>query len=226
MTASRPIKAVLFDLDGTLLDTAPDMAAALNRLLIEHDRTAMPYERLRPVVSHGARGLLEAGFGGDLDPRQLPALTQRFLELYAEALAVDTVPFDGAGEMLDAMESEGIAWGIVTNKPGWLTDRVLEGLGLSGRAGCVVAGDSLEQRKPHPAPLQHAARLLDKNPRNCIYVGDAERDVQAGRAAGMVTLVAAYGYIQEHESPQQWNADGTLTHLLELREWLTVAATD
>lgn len=223
MTIKRQIDAVLFDLDGTLLDTAPDMAAALNRLLLEQNRAELPFERLRPVVSHGSLGLLQAGFGDDLDPAQLPGLTQRFLDIYAEALAVDTAPFDGAIEVLDALEAAGIGWGIVTNKPGWLTHPVLEALDLLQRAGCVVSGDTLEQRKPHPAPLHHAASLLGRNPRNCIYVGDAERDIQAGRAAGMVTLIAAYGYIEAHESPEQWDADGTLAHLHELQEWLTVA---
>ncbi|MBT8137918.1 MAG: phosphoglycolate phosphatase [Gammaproteobacteria bacterium] len=223
MTARHQIDAVLFDLDGTLLDTAPDMAAALNRLLLEQDRAELPFERLRPVVSHGSLGLLRAGFGADLDPEQLPGLTQRFLEIYAGALAVNTTPFEGAAEVLDALENAGTPWGIVTNKPGWLTQPVLEALELQQRAGCVVSGDTLEQRKPHPAPLHHAAKLLGQDPRNCIYVGDAERDIQAGRAAGMVTLVASYGYIESHETPETWNADGSLSRLQDLKEWLTVA---
>jgi phosphoglycolate phosphatase len=220
---SRQIDAVLFDLDGTLLDTAPDMAAALNRLLVEQELCQVPFEDLRPVVSHGSRGLITAGFGADIDPDRLAELTERFLALYAEALAVDTVLFGGVPELLEAIEKRGLRWGIVTNKPKWLTDSVLEQLGLFASAGCVVSGDSLPQRKPHPAPLQHAAALLGTTPENCIYVGDAERDIEAGRAAGMLTLVASYGYIHADESPEDWRADGLLAHPLDLHGWLNSA---
>ena len=226
MTACRQIDAVLFDLDGTLLDTAPDMATALNRLLVEQERTALPYEQLRPVVSHGTTGLLTAGFGSEIEPDLWTHLSSRFLNLYAETLAVDTALFDGVGELLETIEAQGLRWGIVTNKPGWLTERVLEELGVFEQAGCVVSGDSLDQRKPHPAPLHHAAALLDTEPQKCIYVGDAERDIQAGRAAGMLTLVATYGYIQDHETPEDWNADGALSHPLELKRWLNGGSAD
>lgn len=223
MTQSRQIDAVLFDLDGTLLDTAPDMAAALNRLLVEQNQAQVPFERLRPVVSHGSLGLITVGFGADIDPERRAELTERFLALYAEALAVDTVLFNGVPELLTSIEQQGLRWGIVTNKPKWLTDSVLEQLGLFGGAGCIVSGDSLPQRKPHPAPLQHAAGLLGTPTENCIYVGDAERDIEAGRAAGMVTIVASYGYIHADESPESWQADGVVHHPLDLYPWLCSA---
>ncbi|NNF67193.1 MAG: phosphoglycolate phosphatase [Gammaproteobacteria bacterium] len=214
------ISAVLFDLDGTLLDTAPDMVAATNRLLVEENRSPMPFAALRPVVSHGSTGLVRAAFGDELGPERMQRLITRFLELYAQALAVNTVLFDGVAELLEQIEDRGLPWGIVTNKPQRLTERVLDELNLFANAGCVICGDSLEQRKPHPAPLQHAARLLKSRPETCIYVGDAERDIQAGRAAGMMTVVASYGYIQAHESPDTWQADGSLRHPLELQDWL------
>lgn len=224
MTDFLPIEAVLFDLDGTLLDTAPDMAAALNRLLAENEREAMPYDRLRPVVSHGAKGLLTAGFGPNLPPDDAADLTRRFLDLYAENIAVGTTLFDGMREVLYFIEARGLRWGIVTNKPGWLTDKVLEELDILPRPGCVIAGDTLPERKPHPAPLEHAADLLEICPTRCVYVGDAERDIQAGRAAGMRTLIAGYGYIEAHEVPHAWQADGRLDHPLDLNQWLDDAA--
>ncbi|MDH3647865.1 MAG: phosphoglycolate phosphatase [Gammaproteobacteria bacterium] len=226
MTEPRQIDAVLFDLDGTLLDTAPDMVAALNRLLIEQECEELPYEQLRPVVSHGSFGLLAAAFGAEIEPARLQELTARFLVLYSEALAVDTALFAGVSDLLNAIDDQGLPWGIVTNKPEWLTDRVLSQMGIFATAGCVVSGDSLAQRKPHPAPLRHAAGLLNSNPANCIYVGDAERDIQAGRAAGMLTLVATYGYIQDHESPEDWQADGSLQHPLDLQQWLPGASSN
>ena len=223
MTLQPEIRAVLFDLDGTLLDTAPDMAAALNRLLTELDRPALPYEALRPVVSHGARGLIDTGFGNDLDDNHRAELTERFLEIYAAALAVDTSPFDGVDEVIAHIEGAGLHWGIVTNKPGWLTRPLLAKMGFAGGAGCVISGDALEQRKPHPAPLYHAAQLLGTDPAHCIYVGDAERDIEAGRAAGMLTLIALYGYIQGDDTPHAWNAHGSLDHPTQLLQWLNGA---
>lgn len=220
MNTPRTIRAVLFDLDGTLLDTAPDMAAALNTLRVENGLPALPYDRLRPNVSHGAIGLVKAGFGIDLEPEHRDELIQRFLQLYADALAVNTVAFDGVTDTIDRIETRGLRWGIVTNKPGWLTEPLLTALQFGKNAGCVISGDALAERKPHPAPLHHAAGLLETDPADCIYVGDAERDIQAGRAAGMLTLVAAYGYIRHDDAPENWQADGTLEHVSQLVDWL------
>lgn len=220
MTFKRNIRAVLFDLDGTLLDTAPDMAAALNRVRVEHGLQPLPYSALRPVVSHGARGLVDTGFGAALSDAERAPLIERFLELYAEGLAIDTSLFDGVDELLELIEASGRRWGIVTNKPGWLTTPLLGALGIDTRPGCIISGDSLPRRKPHPDPLHHAARLLGTNPSECIYVGDAERDIQAGLAAGMLTLIADYGYIGADDSPEHWNADGRLSHPSDLLRWL------
>lgn len=207
--------AVLFDLDGTLLDTAPDMGAALNALRRECGQAPMPDELIRPRVSHGSTGLLDLGFP-DADVAEIERLRARFLDLYAGLLAVRTRPFDGIERVLLALESAGLRWGVVTNKPGWLTDPLLERLDLARRSACVVSGDTVAERKPHPLPLLHAARLLGLAARECVYVGDAERDIVAGRAAGMLTVVATYGYVDAREDTGAWGADHAVTHPLEL----------
>jgi phosphoglycolate phosphatase len=211
--------ALLLDLDGTLLDTAPDMGGALNRLRAEHGLPPLPAEVIRPVVSHGAMRLVALGFpeaSGDA----FETLRLRFLELYAANLAVGTRLFPGIEAVLDHLEARGLPWGIVTNKPGWLTDPLLAALGLDRRAACAVSGDTVAERKPHPLPLLHAARLVGVEPGRCVYVGDAERDIQAGRAAGMTTVVAAYGYIPADEDPRQWRPHGVVAAPDELLAWM------
>jgi len=207
--------AVLFDLDGTLLDTAPDMAAALNTLRRLEGLEPLPFAQIRPHVSHGAARLIKIGFECESGDR-FNALRLRFLDLYRADLAVGTRPFEGIDDLLDDLERRGIAWGVVTNKPGWLTDPLLSALGLYERAGCVVSGDTLPERKPHPMPLLHAAKLLATDPRRCTYIGDAERDIQAGRAAGMKTLVAGFGYLSAEDDPASWSADAILARPAEL----------
>ena len=219
MSTPQEIGAVLFDLDGTLLDTAVDMAAALNAVLSEEGREPLPFAEVRPEVSHGSTGLLRLGFG-QLEPATEQRLRERFLSLYAADLHSGTRLFEGMARVLAEIERRSIPWGVVTNKPGWLTEPLLDALEMTERAACVVSGDTLPERKPHPAPLHHAAALIGADPRECIYVGDAERDVQAGRAAGMRTIVAAYGYIPEREHPHRWGADASVEHPAELHEWL------
>jgi len=199
-------RALLLDLDGTLLDTAPDMAAALNALRAEQGEPALPFEAIRPQVSHGGAALVRLGFSG-ADPERHERLRLRFLELYSRALAPGTRLFDGFEAVLARLEAERIPWGIVTNKPGWLTRPLLEALGLGRRAACVVAGDTLAKRKPHPEPLWHAAALAGREPGECVYVGDAERDIIAGRAAGMRTVAVRYGYLAVGEDPAAWRPD-------------------
>jgi N-acetyl-D-muramate 6-phosphate phosphatase len=212
-------RAVLFDLDGTLLDTAPDMIAALNTLRTEQGRAPLPYALARTQVSHGSTGLLRLAFpefSGDPFER----LRQRFLDLYGARLAQDTALFEGCGTVLDTLAQQGIAWGIVTNKPAFLTGPLLAALGLAQRAACVVSGDTLAERKPHPAPLLHAAKLLSLPPTQCIYVGDAERDVQSARAAGMPVLLALYGYLGPDDRPDAWQPDAQIQSPLEILQWL------
>jgi len=217
---SSPASTVLFDLDGTLLDTAPDLAAALNATLQLNGRDALPFEYIRPVVSHGGRALIELGFGIDPQNPGFEPLRKQLLDLYEANIATHTSLFPGMAEVLEELERRGIRWGVVTNKPGWLTEPLLDALGLSSRASCVVSGDTLEERKPHPAPLLHACTLAGSQPADTMYVGDAERDIEAGRNAGMRTLVALFGYLMEHDRPEDWGADALIKQPADILEHL------
>ncbi|HEY2677007.1 MAG TPA: HAD-IA family hydrolase [Steroidobacteraceae bacterium] len=213
------LRAVLFDLDGTLLDTAPDMVGALNALRGELALSALPYESVRNAVSHGAARVVKIGFP-EADPASLEALQKRFLDIYRGALSRQTKLFAGMPEVLGQLDEWRIKSGIVTNKPAWLTEPLLEELGLRARFACVVSGDSLAQRKPHPLPLLHAAMIAQVSPGECVYVGDAERDVQAAHAAAMPALVANYGYLRPDEDSRTWGGDGYLNKPLDLLDWL------
>ena len=217
MTTHLPaLRTVLFDLDGTLLDTAPDLAHALNRVRVDQGRPPLPFDRIRPVVSHGGKALIELGFGPDDGSPARAGLHQRFLDIYRANLARETRPFPGMDQVLRGLLERGLNWGVVTNKPAWLTEPLLRELDLYEHAACVVSGDSLPQRKPHPAPMLHACRLAGSEAAQCLYVGDAERDIAAGRNAGMHTLVALFGYIQEQDRPEQWQADAMVEQPLEI----------
>jgi 2-phosphoglycolate phosphatase len=215
---TRPA-AFLFDLDGTLLDTAPDMIGALNRLLREEQQTEVTPGAARRHVSHGAARLVKIGFPA-ADGAEFERLRLRFLDLYAAGIAQQTSLFAGLADVLETLERERVPWGIVTNKPGWLTEPLLRQLALHERAACIVSGDTVAERKPHPLPLLHAAECLGIVPTACVYVGDAERDIQAGRAAGMRTIAAAYGYIGSDEDPQAWGPDAIVGSPLELLSWI------
>jgi 2-phosphoglycolate phosphatase len=216
-------RALLLDLDGTLLDTAPDMAAALNALRREHGREALAFDAVRPQVSHGGAALVRLGFAGETGA-EFERLRLRFLEIYSGALATHTRLFPGFADVLATLDSAGIPWGIVTNKPGWLTTPLLAALGLDRRVCCAVAGDTLAQRKPHPAPLLHAAALAGCAPEHCIYAGDAERDIIAGRAAGMRTVAVRFGYLAPGEDPAAWRPDGVAERPSDLLDWIDVVA--
>jgi phosphoglycolate phosphatase len=216
---SLPLRAILFDLDGTLLDTAPDMVGALNALRCEEGLEPLPYEAVRPSVSHGAARLVKSGFP-DAAPPSADALQKRFLQIYRGALSRETRLFPGMAEVLDSLARRRLKAGIVTNKPAWLTDPLLEELGLRARFDCVVSGDTLAECKPHPLPLLHAAQLAGTDPGECVYVGDAERDIQAAHAAGMPALVANYGYLRAGEDTLAWGADGYLERAADLLDWL------
>lgn len=208
--------AVFFDLDGTLADTAPDLAGTLHRLQTEHGMTPTPFETLRPQVSRGVRGMLGAGFGLTPDAPAYPALAGRFLALYAEALCVETRLFPGMAELLDSLEARGIPWGIVTNKAERFARPLVDALGLGSRSVCVVGGDTAARAKPFPDPLLHACNVAGIAPARSIYVGDDIRDITAGRAAGMLTLAAAYGYLGSDEPIEAWAADAIIGHPLEI----------
>jgi len=214
------IRTVLFDLDGTLADTAPDLAFALNTLLREHGKASLPYDSIRPVASHGAAGLIELGFGIARDTSRFTPLRERFIAIYRAHLTRETRLFPGMPVLLDQLAARGINWGIVTNKPAFLTDPLIEQLGLQEDAVCVVSGDTTANRKPHPEPMLHASKLAGSKPQECLYVGDAERDIEAGNAAGMQTLVALFGYIGAQDHPETWGANGLIRAPEEILDWL------
>jgi phosphoglycolate phosphatase len=200
-------RAVLFDLDGTLADTAPDLVAVLTVMLREQGHPPMPYAVARNEVSNGSSGLVRLGFGGELPPVELETLRQRFLELYTAAVCIHSRLFPHLRETCEGLSRSGTPWGVVTNKPQIMTVPLLDALGLGALARAIVSGDQLPQRKPHPAPLLLAAAELEVEPARCIYVGDAPRDIEAGHAAGMSTVAAAYGYIRPQENVLAWGAD-------------------
>jgi len=207
---------VLFDLDGTLIDTAPDMANSLNLLLQEEGQSELAYPSIRPVVSNGSVALVKLGFGDIDDPERMDYLKQRYLDIYQAHLCEHSSLFEGMGELLTQIESQDMNWGVVTNKPGWLTDPLMEQIGLFERAACIVSGDTTSNRKPHPEPMYHASLAAGSKPEHGTYVGDARRDIEAGNNAGMKTLVAMYGYIGNWENTDDWGADGMIEHPEEI----------
>jgi len=204
------IRAVLFDLDGTLVDSAPDLAGALNRLLEEEGRAPIPFETARHMTSNGARGMLKIGFGIDPDHERFEALKTRYLDLYEQYICHGTLVFDGVLDTLATLEARGIHWGIVTNKHMRFTEPLLRALGHFGNAACVVGGDTAARPKPYPDSLLHAAQCLGVPPGDCLYVGDDIRDIQAARAAGMPVVAAGYGYLGTESDPVLWKADGII----------------
>jgi phosphoglycolate phosphatase len=213
------ITAVLFDLDGTLVDTAPDMGGALNELRAEHSLEPLAAAQIRPWVSHGAAALVRLGFG-EMEPDGFELRRRRFLELYSRRVARASPLFDGGSELLAALEAAGVPWGVVTNKPGWLTRPLLDALGLTRRAASIVSGDTLAEKKPHPQPLLFAASQIGLPPQQFAYVGDAERDMQAAAAAGMLGITAGYGYLGNDESIAHWPRATTIDSLAALLPWL------
>jgi 2-phosphoglycolate phosphatase len=214
------VRAVLFDLDGTLADTAGDLAGALNRVRADRSLPLIPLDVLRPHASHGARGMLGAAFGIGHDSPEFENLRDTFLDYYAAALCEKTQLFEDAEKVLTEIERRGLRWGIVTNKATRFTLPILERLALSARTVAVICGDTTANAKPHPEPLLAAAVALKVDPSDCVYMGDAERDIVAGRAAGMKTLIASYGYLGVDDTPEHWAADGVIHSLPELLEWL------
>jgi phosphoglycolate phosphatase len=217
-------RAILFDLDGTLADTAPDLAAAVNLLRTERGLAPTPYEILRPTASAGARGMIGAAFGLAPGDEGYEELRLQWFDRYQAAMAVHSTLFEGINELLDGIRNAGMAWGIVTNKPARFTDPLVPQIGLA-HAGCIVSGDTTPHAKPHPAPLLEAARRHGIDPAHCWYVGDDLRDIEAGRAAGMVTVACNWGYCGAID-PATWGADYLLDtpgHLLATLNELAAA---
>jgi phosphoglycolate phosphatase len=208
-------RAVLFDFDGTLADTAPDLAAAVNRMLVEQGHEALPLERLRPFSSAGARGLLQVAFGLKPDDAEYKAMREEFLDLYAELCCGETRLFPGVAELLDGLRARGIRWGVVTNKATRFTETILASLEL--KPDCVACGDTTPHLKPHPASLLHAAEQLKLPPASCWYLGDDLRDMKAARAAGMRPVAVEWGYHHpENGGPGTWDADLVIAHPTDL----------
>jgi 2-phosphoglycolate phosphatase len=210
------VRAVLFDLDGTLADTAPDLVGALNRLRREQGLAPLPLEAARRHASAGARGLLHVGFGLTPEDAHFERLRDAFLDYYDARVCEETRLFPGMAELLAAIERRGIAWGVVTNKSTRFTPRILAALGLAQRASCVVCSDTVGHIKPHPASLLEAAYRLALDPGRCVYVGDDLRDVQAAHAAGMRSVAVEYGYLGTGSAPHEWHADAMIARPTDL----------
>jgi 2-phosphoglycolate phosphatase len=220
---SRAVEAVLFDLDGTLVDSAPDLAGAANDMRAARGLEALPFSALRPLVGSGARGMVGAAFGIAPGHAEFESLRDDYLARYERRLLHQTDVFAGTDAVLLAMEQAALPWGIVTNKATRFSKPLAAGLPVLHRCAVLVSGDSTAYTKPHPAPLLEAARQLGVPPQRCVYVGDDLRDVQAGRAAGMTTLVAAWGYLGNAEPIDRWQADAVLQRPHELLIWLGMA---
>lgn len=216
------IDAVLFDLDGTLIDTAPDMVAVLLALQHAHGLDPLPYDLARANVSNGALGLVRLAFP-DVPETKFDALHQEYLQRYEDSVCVDSQIFPDLPELLDALDERKLPWGVVTNKPRRMTDPLLAALKLTSRVSCAISGDTLPQRKPHPAPLLLGCRQSGARPQRTVYVGDAARDMEAGRAAGLMTIAAAYGYIVPGDDPAAWQADAIASDTQELTQMLLKA---
>jgi 2-phosphoglycolate phosphatase len=208
------IYGVLFDLDGTLLDSAPDLYAALLAQCVEEGVAPPPYAPVREVVSRGARAVLRCAFAERGEPA-LELLTPRYLELYQQVMAQQTIAFDGIDELLARIEAQGLRWGIVTNKAAFLTDELVSRIGWAGRASAVVSGDTLPVKKPDPAPVLLACERAGVAPAHCLFIGDDRRDIQAGAAAGLYTVAVSWGYLDGGD-PRAWGADAVLDHPAEL----------
>lgn len=213
---ASPYKGVFFDLDGTLADTAPDLVAAANQLLIARNLPPKPYEVLRPCASAGARGLIGGAFGINPEHPDFISLRDEFFSNYEKALLVNSVIFEGVDHLLDQLDEAKLPWGIVTNKSERFTHPLTDLMGLRQRAVSTVCGDTTPHSKPHPEPILHAARIANIDPSKSVYVGDDIRDIIAGKAAGMMTIAAAYGYCGCEEPPEAWGADYLVRHPKEL----------
>lgn len=216
------IKVVLFDLDGTFADTAPDLAAALNHTRATRQLPPLPLAMLRPQASHGSRGLLKTGF--DIEPGHPDYDTLRdiFLDYYERNICVHTRLFDGTGQLVSALEQRGIRWGIVTNKPHRYTVPLMQALGMASRAACMVSGDTCARAKPYPDPLLEACRQTGVVPAETLYLGDDLRDMQAANAAGMRGIITSYGYVSADASVENWNAQASIQRPIELIDYLTL----
>lgn len=213
---AKPIRAVMFDLDGTLLDTAPDFVVVVNQLLVEENKPTMPAENIRAGVSNGSKALIRLAFGIEETHEQFERLRQRLLELYLAHLAVYTKPFPGISTLLDKLADNNIAWGIATNKPATYTLPLMAALDIHPAPLSVICPDHVARSKPDPESLFLAGKQLNCSPEEIIYIGDHKRDIDCGKGAGSITIAAAYGYVDDGDNPQNWNADYCVNHADEI----------
>ena len=219
---SSVVKAVLFDLDGTFADTAPDLAAALNHTRASRQLPPLPLDTIRPQASHGSRGLLKLGFGIEPEHSDYDALRDIFLAYYERNICVYTRLFGDMAELVAALEQRGIQWGIITNKPHRYTVPLMQALGMASRAACLISGDTCAHAKPHPEPMLKACELIGVTPAQCLYLGDDLRDMQAANASGMRGIIACYGYVSGDVSLKNWNAYASVNQPTELLAYLTL----
>lgn len=220
MTCNFKLSCVLFDLDGTLVDTAPDLIACLNRALLEHGFAEVSTESIKPYISHGAAAMVKAGTDDNVGDEIRQAILKTMLARYQQNIAEFTVFFDGMPQLLESIEAQGLKWGVVTNKLKRYTDPLMQALNLTRRAACIVSGDSTGNSKPHPEPMLEGCRLAEVTPNECVYIGDASHDIEAGRNAGMKTLAALYGYLKPEDVPENWGADALIEHPLQIDSWI------
>lgn len=220
MPSDFKLSCVLFDLDGTLVDTAPDLIASLNRALTAHGLAAVAPEAIRPFISYGGAAMVRESVGADTDPELQAAILKTMLDHYQSNIAEYTVFFSGMAETLRIIEARGLKWGVVTNKRKRFTDPLMAALKLTARAACIVSGDTTANSKPHPEPMLEACRQAGVRPQECVYIGDAIHDIAAGKNARMKTLAALYGYLKPGDTPETWGADALIASPEQIPTWI------
>lgn len=223
MSTQFTLSCVLFDLDGTLVDTAPDLIASLNKALMLHGFPEVSPEKLKPFISYGAGAMIEQSLRPSASPKLQAELLMTMLDFYQDNIAEFTVFFQGMREILDTIENHGLKWGVVTNKRERFTQPLMAALNLTERAACIISGDTTCHPKPHSEPMLAACKQAGVKPTECVYVGDASHDITAGKNANMKTLVAAYGYLKPDDKPETWGADGLISSPEQLLTWINTA---
>ncbi len=223
MKPTFQLACVLFDLDGTLLNTAPDLTAALNKTLAHFGYATVPAKKITPYISYGAAMMIEQALTQTVSKTETAAMLEWLLDYYESHIAEATHLFAGMPELLNTLETQGIPWGVVTNKRERMTYPLMQALNLNERAASIICGDTTAYSKPHPEPMLAACREIQVNPEQCLYIGDAQHDISAGKAANMKTLAATYGYIKPDERPQHWGADALINHPSDILDWITHA---
>jgi phosphoglycolate phosphatase len=214
------LSCVLFDLDGTLVDTAPDLIACLNKALTSHGFSTVDVERVKPFISHGAAYMITHSLGDTVSPGQHAEILMTMLDYYEDNISEHSRFFHGITDLITSIEESGLKWGIVTNKRERFTNPLVSALKLTNRAACIISGDTTANPKPHSEPMFAACKQAGVNPEECVYIGDAPHDITAGKNAGMKTLAAVYGYLKPDDSPETWGADGLIDHPDQLSVWI------